>query len=78
MNPSPYLQNIEPDFLTLNREISTFSLSHNDSIFVEYIYTNDASQIGEVLKYKVDNINGVPVPVDTITVNGNVLEVSFY
>ena len=27
MNPSPYLQNIEPDFLTLNREISTFSLS---------------------------------------------------
>ena len=68
MSPNNDIQNIEPDFLTLNRE------KINDSIFVEYIYTNDANQSGKVLKYEAWS----GFPIDTITVSGNVLEVAFY
>jgi len=58
---------IDASFLAINTEI-------NDSIWTEYLYTNDATQSGKVLKYEAWTGDCV----DTITLNGNVLEVAFY
>ena len=66
--PILHISGIDASFITINTE------SINDSTNVEYLYTNDANQSGKVLKYEAWS----GVPVDTITVNGNILEVAFY
>ena len=67
INPSLIL-NIDANCIVLNTE------RINDSTWVEYLYTNDANQGGKVLKYEA----WTGFPVDTITVNGNILDVVFY
>jgi len=67
INPSLIL-NIDANCIALNTE------KINDSLDVEYLYTNDANQRGKVLKY----VAWTRLPFDTITVNGNILDIVFY
>lgn len=66
--PILHIPSVDASFITINNE------QINDSIKVEYLYTNDASQSGKVLKYEA----WTGVFVESIDVNGNVLEVAFY
>ena len=66
--PILHIANIDASFLSINTE------KINDSTTVEYLYTNDANQSGKVLKYEAWS----GVPIDTIEVDGNALEVLFY
>ena len=66
--PSLHIPNIDANCIAINNEMLP------DSTWIEYLYTNDANQSGKVLKYEAWS----GVPVDTIAVNGNILEVAFY
>tara|TARA_B100000959_G_scaffold40564_1_gene40216 strand:+ start:5080 stop:6162 length:1083 start_codon:yes stop_codon:yes gene_type:complete len=63
-----HISNVNANCIAINIE------KINDSTWVEYLYTNDANQSGKVLKYEA----WTGFPIDTITVNGNILEVAFY
>ncbi len=66
--PTLHIPSVDASFITINTE------QINDSTKVEYLYTNDASQSGKVLKYEA----WTGVFVESIDVNGNALEVAFY
>ena len=66
--PTLHIPSVDASFITINTE------QINDSTKVEYLYTNDANQSGKVLKYEA----WTGVFVESIEVNGNVLEVAFY
>ncbi len=66
--PHMHTSGIDASFLTVNTE------QINDSTWREYLYTNDANQSGKVLKYEA----WTGFAIDTIIVNGNILDVVFY
>jgi len=66
--PYMHISGIDASFLTVNTE------QINDSTWREYLYTNDLNQSGFVLKYEA----WTGVFVESITVNGNALDVVFY
>ncbi len=68
INPSLHVPNINASCLAIHTE------QINDSTWVEYLYTNDANQSGKVLKYEA----WTGVFVESIDVNGDVLDVVFY
>ena len=66
--PVLHIPTVDAGFITINTE------QINDSTKVEYLYTNDANQSGKVLKYEA----WTGVFVESIDVNGDVIDVVFY
>lgn len=66
--PILHIPQINSSFIRLNTE------KINDSTSVEYLYTNDQNQIGKVLKYEAWTGDFV----ESIDLNSEVLDVSFY
>ena len=66
--PNLHIPSVDASFITLNTE------QINDSTKVEYLYTNDMNQSGKVLKYEA----WTGIFVDSIAVNGDVIDIVFY